>query len=210
MEIITKGITMFKIFNKNQHKFANSIFYKISDVLASYEEFKKNKHNNITYQGIEFNNKNKYLDLLLLYLKTNKEFRCSICGCKANHFRVCRETGGNLVFHLFGINHIKGTKDAEYLFFNKDHVIPVSCGGYSYKNNLRLTCERCNIARQNDTTCVNADVMNNIKMDQFKITMIHYLSELKNSTVGKDKIFFTTVIDKIRHASDEQLNFLID
>lgn len=200
---------MFKLFNKNQHKFVNSKFYKISDVLLRYKAFKRNT--DLTCDGIKLRH-SKYLDLLLFYLENKKEFRCTICGCKANHFRLCQETGGNLVFHLFGIHHIKGTKDAEYLFFNKDHILPASHGGYSDKKNLRLTCEKCNTERQNKIESEDKEKINDIKGQQFKTKLIQYLGAARHNIApgSKDRKFLKDLINKIKLASYNTLKSLID
>ena len=194
---------MFKLFNKKQHKFASSKFYKIDEVLEQYELFKKNK---ITeYDGIAFSH-TPYMNFLLKLKQKHGEFRCAICGCKANHFRVCYETSNNKLFHLFGINHIKGTKDAEYLFFNKDHICPVSKGGYNGFENLRLTCEKCNTNRGNTTDASEIEAINTSKVIKFKNQIANYLSIAKHNTDSlKEKQNINSILKKIRIMTYEHL-----
>lgn len=173
---------MFSLYNKPGHKFANKKFYSIAGVLNAYEKYLDTKEP-VMYQGYVFNRANSYLTWILHLYKNDPKLKCSCCGCKANHFRLINETQGIKVLHLFGIKHIKGTKSAEYLFFNRDHICPQSAGGYSGRDNIRLTCEKCNAERGNSTKNMKKT---EIKAMQQKSEVIRIANKIA-AIVGKCK-----------------------
>lgn len=93
------------------------------------------------------------LELFYSYLyKTEQNFSCAICGCKASHYRITK-VKDNYHLHLFGFKKDKNN-NCNYVFFNKDHIFPKSKfkNGNNSAYNLQLTCLDCNLNKGNNFT----------------------------------------------------------
>lgn len=77
-----------------------------------------------------------------------QELKCAICGTRIAHFRVAYTTAGTKVHHnLVPYGFRKDSGNTLYMPFNRDHIIPQSCGGANLNSNMQLTCIACNVAK---------------------------------------------------------------
>lgn len=61
-------------------------------------------------------------------------YTCQVCGCNITDETIETSEGA----HIYPKN-----------YYNIDHIIPVSKGGTNKDENLRATCRKCNLSRNN-------------------------------------------------------------
>lgn len=124
------------MFEEYKEKRVPNVFIKPEEVFniinasnSSHIEIKKHKLNI------------KNIRWLYKKFKNEKEIRCSICGCKASHFRIVKQ-GNDTFLHLYGFKKEKNI--TKYVLFNKDHIVPKSLNGKDGNYNIQCTCFDCN------------------------------------------------------------------
>lgn len=132
---------MFLISNK-EYK-VSKIYLKLDKIFELIDKYVKT----ITIGKYQLNLNRKYIKWLYNIYKEKKEIKCSICGCKASHFRIVSENKKEFFLHLYGFK--KDNEKTIYTLFNRDHIIPVSKFGENIKENIQCTCECCNSEKAN-------------------------------------------------------------
>lgn len=104
---------------KGRNSYSKDNVYSNLDIEDEISEIKKNIKNKKSRQYIIKKERSKMSNSFRYKILKRDSFKCQICGSSA--------------------------KDGVKL--HVDHIIPVSKGGRTVKNNLRTLCDRCNLGK---------------------------------------------------------------
>lgn len=162
--------------------------FSISEILDEYCA----RTERLEYNGITFGIRSSdYLRFIFSENVVKNDFRCAICGTRASHFRIKRDTQSDKFYlHLYGF--IKRDNYTKYIIFNRDHIIPKALGGSNTLENYQLTCSECNCFRGTNSCSSEDDkarILKNIQLKQEykKAKNVRRISLIINQLMNKAK-----------------------
>ena len=175
------AIEMFVDKNHNNH--LGKKFIKIEDVVNNWDENKILNLNGYCFPKSRTNR------LFVERYKEKNEIRCSICGCKASHFRIDFYNEHNYL-NLYGFYKSKDG-NTEYRRFNLDHIKPRSLTSVKESielgtNNFQPTCAVCNCRKGNNIGIPHKEM--EFKCKQYKIERSIYDLYIQPNICRKLKI----------------------
>lgn len=147
--------------------------FSISEILDEYCA----KTERIQYNGITIGIRSSdYLRFIFSENVVKNDFRCAICGTRASHFRIKKDSQSNRFYlHLYGF--VKRDNCTKYIIFNRDHIIPKALGGTNTLENYQLTCSECNCVRGTHNCSSDTDKQQILNHIQFKQDVQRYKNQ---------------------------------